>query len=96
LNCFFAESAEMLRLVTGWDVTADKLRATAKRIVAAKKQFNILAGWTPAEDTLPARMLRQPLPDDPQAALSPERLGTLVRAYNEARGWTAEGWVSES
>ena len=28
---------------------------TARRIVAAKKLFNIRAGWTPAEDTLPAR-----------------------------------------
>ncbi len=54
---FFAESAEMLRLVTGWDVTADELRQTAARIVTAKKRFNILAGWTPAEDTLPDRLL---------------------------------------
>jgi aldehyde:ferredoxin oxidoreductase len=90
---FFAEAAEMLRLVTGWDVTADELRETARRIVAAKKRFNILAGWTPAEDTLPDRLLRQPLPDDPQAQLSPERLSALVRAYNAARGWTADGWL---
>ena len=54
---FFAEAAEMLRLVTGWDVTAAELRQTAARIVTAKKRFNILAGWTPAEDTLPERLL---------------------------------------
>ena len=47
----------MLELVTGWDVTADELRETARRIVAAKRQFNLLAGWTPAEDTLPERFL---------------------------------------
>lgn len=92
---FFAESAEMLRLVTGWDVTADELRSTAARIVTAKKRFNIAAGWTPAEDTLPDRMLRQPLPDDARAKLSPERLQALVEAYNLARGWTPEGWISE-
>ncbi|HUQ71938.1 MAG TPA: aldehyde ferredoxin oxidoreductase family protein [Planctomycetaceae bacterium] len=90
---FFAESAEMLRLVTGWDVTPEELRDTARRIVTAKKRFNILAGWTPAEDTLPARMLRTPLPDDVQAQLSPERLSALVQAYNQARGWTADGWL---
>ena len=44
---FFAEAAEMLNLVTGWDVTADELRATARRIVTAKKHFNILCGWQP-------------------------------------------------
>jgi aldehyde:ferredoxin oxidoreductase len=90
---FFAESAEMLRLVTGWDVSAGELRETAARIVTAKKRFNIQAGWTPAEDTLPDRMLRQALPEDARAQLSPERLAVMVEAYNRARGWTAEGWL---
>ena len=93
---FYAEAAKMLRLVTGWDVTADELRATAARIVTVKKQFNILAGWTPAEDTLPYRILHQPLPEDARAQLSPERLATLVEAYNTARGWTREGWLSNT
>ena len=90
---FHAEAAQMLRLVTGWDVTADELRQTAKRIVTAKKRFNIEAGWTPAEDTLPPRLLREGLPEDVRAELSPERLRKLVTAYNLARGWTEEGWV---
>ncbi len=55
---FYAEAAQMLRLVTGWNVTADELRMTARRIVAAKKLFNIRAGWVPGEDTLPARLLQ--------------------------------------
>jgi aldehyde:ferredoxin oxidoreductase len=90
---FYAEAAEMLRLVTGWDVTPEELRATAARIVSAKKRFNIEAGWTPAEDTLPARLLTDALPEDARAQLSPERLASLVAAYNCARGWTAAGWL---
>jgi aldehyde:ferredoxin oxidoreductase len=82
---FYAESADMLRTVTGWDATADELRATARRIVAAKHQFNLLAGWTPAEDTLPERFLNTPLPDDPAAALSRERLNELVAEYHRQR-----------
>ena len=89
----FVEAAEILHLVTGWDVTASELRATAQRIVTSKKRFNILAGWTPAEDTLPARMLQQALPDDPRSQLSSDRLQSLVKAYNLARGWSAEGWL---
>jgi aldehyde:ferredoxin oxidoreductase len=89
---FFAEAAEMLHLVTGWDTTADELRATARRIVTAKKHFNVLSGWRPEEDTLPARFLNQPLSDDPTARLTGERLGKLVRAYNAARGWTSDGY----
>ena len=33
---FYAEAADMLRAVTGWDVTADELRDTARRIVATQ------------------------------------------------------------
>jgi aldehyde:ferredoxin oxidoreductase len=91
---FFADAAEMLHLVTGWDVTPEELHATAACIVTAKKRFNILAGWTPAEDTLPERILNQPLPEDHQAQLSTKRLRALVQAYNQARGWTPDGWLS--
>ena len=84
---FHAETAEMLHRVTGWDVTADELRDTARRIVAAKRQFNLLAGWTPEEDTLPERFLSTPLPNDPEASLSRERLDALVVEYHRQRGW---------
>ena len=43
---FYAESADMLHRVTGWDATADELRETARRIVGIKRQFNLMAGWT--------------------------------------------------
>ena len=92
---FFEESAEILSLVTGWEVTANELRQTAQRIVTAKKRFNILAGWTPAEDTLPARMLQKALPEDSRSHLSADRLASLIKAYNLARGWTKEGWLTE-
>jgi len=92
---FYEESAAILRLVTGWDVSASELQQTAKNIVTAKKRFNILAGWTPAEDTLPERILSTPLPEDPRSELSSERLQALIKAYNLARGWTAEGWIEK-
>jgi aldehyde:ferredoxin oxidoreductase len=84
---FHAEAADMLRSVTGWDVSSGELRETARRIVSAKRQFNLLAGWTPAEDTLPERFLNTPLPNDPQASLSRERLDALVAEYHRQRGW---------
>lgn len=89
-----ASMAEMLKLVTGWDVTATELRATANRIVTAKKLFNIRQGWTPAEDTLPSRFFDEPLADGPGAGigLSRDQLQSLIRAYNLARGWSDDGW----
>jgi len=89
-----AAMAEMLGLVTGWEVTADELRRTAARIVNAKKHFNVLQGWTPAEDTLPARFFAEALPDGASAGanLSRTHLQTLITTYNLARGWSAEGY----
>ena len=93
LDDFFSDAAEMLHLVTGWDVDSMEIRDCAKRIINAKKQFNIRAGWTPAEDTLPERILTQPLLDDQRAQLSQQRLQELVEAYNQARGWTSDGYL---
>jgi aldehyde:ferredoxin oxidoreductase len=90
---FYSEAAEMLRLVTGWDVTAQELRTTAGRIVTARKRFNIRAGWTAEEDTLPPRLLDRALADDPQALLSREALRAAIAAYNTARGWTQAGVI---
>jgi aldehyde:ferredoxin oxidoreductase len=83
----YEESAVMLHAITGWDVTADELRETARRIVGAKRQVNLLAGWTPDEDTLPDRFLEEALPNDPAAVLTRERLQALVAEYHRQRGW---------
>lgn len=87
---FYAESAEMLAAITGWDVTADELRDTARRIVAARHEFNVRAGWTPDEDTLPDRFFDEVLPDDPDAVLTRERLRDLVDEYRRQRGLPME------
>ena len=84
---FYAEAATMLHLVTGWDVTASELRDTARRVVGAKRQFNLLAGWTRDEDTLPERFLTDPLSNDPAATLTREQLSGLVAEYHRQRGW---------
>jgi aldehyde:ferredoxin oxidoreductase len=90
---FFAESAQMLNLTTGWDTTADELRRTAALIVEEKKRFNIAAGWTPEEDTLPERFLTTAPSDEPESRLTAERLQALIAAYNVARGWSPDGWI---
>jgi aldehyde:ferredoxin oxidoreductase len=87
----YAESAALLRPVTGWDVTADELRLAARRIVTAKKLYNLREGWTPAEDTLPKRFLSEGLAEG--GALPRERLQAMIQAYYAARGWDREGQV---
>ena len=77
----------LLRSVTGWDVAAEELRTLARRVVTAKKLYNVREGWTPAEDTLPARLLDAPLtlPSGREAVLSRERLDEMIAAYHETR-----------
>jgi aldehyde:ferredoxin oxidoreductase len=84
---FYTEAADMLRLVTGWDVSAGELRETAVRIVRTKREFNLLAGWTLGEDMLPDRFLKGSLAGDPAARLSREQLSLLVNEYHRQRGW---------
>lgn len=87
--------AELLKPVTGWDVSSDELLETAGRIVTLKKAYNIDQGWTPAEDTLPLRFFDEPLPEGGSAGarLDPRRLADQITAYNLLRGWTADGYV---
>ncbi len=87
------EWAELLEKVTGWDVDAEELRATARRIVLAKRMFNLREGWKPADDWLPDRFLSEPLElsSGRSAALSPERLRSMIDAYYEERGLDAAG-----
>jgi aldehyde:ferredoxin oxidoreductase len=91
----FAESAELLARVTGWNVSAEELRTVAQRIVAAKKLFNIREGWSPAEDTLPSRFFSENLPASGagSASLPRERLQEMIQAYYAARGWDRDGQV---
>lgn len=91
----YAEAAALLRHVTGWDVTADELRTTARRIVVAKRLYNQREGWTRAEDTLPRRFLgeRLGLGSDRSAVLTRERLDGMIAAYYAARGYDADGRV---
>jgi aldehyde:ferredoxin oxidoreductase len=90
----FAEGADLLARVTGWDVTAEELRTTAQRIVTAKKLYNLREGWTAAEDTLPPRFLSEGLPAGAAEAVLPrERLQAMIQAYYAARGWDATGLV---
>ena len=97
----FGETASLLTAVTGWNVTPDELHETARRIVVLRKWFNEREGWTPAEDTLPARFLRDSLRDRSgagatDASLSPERLRGLIEAYNRERGWMPDGHLPDA
>ena len=72
----FDEWAALLSAVTGWAVDGAELHRTARRIVLAKRAFNIREGWQPADDWLPERLLAEPvqLGSGRVATLTPDRL----------------------
>ena len=82
---FAREGSELLRLVTGDEVDLDE---AGKDICNLRKVFNIRAGWSRADDALPARLL--------QGELSEQKLADMIRGYYRTRGWTDEGLVPES
>lgn len=92
---FYSESAEMLRLVTGWEFDSQELKKIAARIVSAKKLYNIHSGWTENEDTLPARFFEQTAGEFNQS-LNRERFGNAVKRYYELRGWENDGRIRDS
>ena len=92
---FWDESADSLNLITGWDVQPDELKRAGERINNLKKLFNIREGWTRADDTLPERVLTEPLPDGAAAGvgLSDGDLQMMVTSYYQARGWNPDGTI---
>src|SRR4051794_26372954 len=89
----YAEWARLLSAVSGWDVDAAELEATAKRITLAKRAFNAREGWTRADDGLPERFLTESLEvaSGRAAALTSERLDAMIEQYYEARGLDPSG-----
>ncbi|TDX34819.1 aldehyde ferredoxin oxidoreductase-like protein, partial [Halanaerobium congolense] len=84
---------EIVNAGTQFDYTSDSLLETGERIYNLERQFNMEAGITPAEDTLPPRF-DEPLPDGPQKGMKAE-YKKILPEYYEVRGWQEDGWISE-
>jgi aldehyde:ferredoxin oxidoreductase len=80
--------ARLLNAVTGWDVDGDELQRTARRIVMAKRLFNVREGWTREEDWLPDRFVSESLELESgrTATLTPDRLRSMIDSYYRGRG----------
>jgi aldehyde:ferredoxin oxidoreductase len=94
---FYAEAAEIVGHVTGWDYSGAELRKAGERIHTLKKLFNIRERWQPEDDWLPRRLLDETLPDGVAAGtgLSRAELQEMVRGYYQAREWDEHGFVPE-
>jgi aldehyde:ferredoxin oxidoreductase len=70
--------------------TTEKLVETGERIWNLERKYNMDAGLTGADDTLPARLLKDAAKTGPAKGKVNE-LGKMLPHYYEIRGWSPDG-----
>ena len=80
--------SQLMKLTTGIDYTPQGVLTAAERVYNLERMFLLKAGST--EDTLPPRMLNEPLPDGP-AKGHVNRLGEMLPEFYKVRGWDENG-----
>lgn len=78
--------AKMLSAATGEEISADDLMVKGDRIWNIERLFNLAAGISPDQDTLPRRLLEDPIADGPSKG-EVARLDVTLPEYYKVRGW---------
>ncbi|MEW6351018.1 MAG: aldehyde ferredoxin oxidoreductase family protein [Thermodesulfobacteriota bacterium] len=99
--CNFADSGmthdllgRLFAAATGHEQFEDAsyLRLVGERIVCLERCFNVREGFSRKDDTLPKRMLTEPLPDaGPATGEVVRKLDTLLDEYYDAMGYDRNG-----
>jgi aldehyde:ferredoxin oxidoreductase len=82
--------ASILSAVTGIPYTDDELLRAGERIWNLEKLFNIRAGLTKKDDTLPPRILKEPIVSGASKGEVCD-LDRMLPEYYQVRGWDEEG-----
>jgi aldehyde:ferredoxin oxidoreductase len=82
--------APQLEAACDGDWSLENLGVVGERIWNLERQFNLAAGFTAADDTLPKRLLSEPAKTGPAKGKVNE-LHKMLPGYYQARGWTPDG-----
>jgi len=85
-----SDYGSILRAVTGFSYSDDELMKAGERIWNLERLFNLKAGFTKEDDTLPKRILEEPIPAGPSKGEVSE-LHRMLPEYYKLRGWDEEG-----
>ncbi|MBL7221261.1 MAG: aldehyde ferredoxin oxidoreductase family protein [Phycisphaerae bacterium] len=87
------ELARVLNHVTGWDMGLDDLETIGERIYNLERMINVRRGVSRKDDTLPYRVMNEPIPDGPARGrcCPQETLDAMLDEYYKLRGWNADG-----
>ncbi len=80
----------VLSAATGVDYTMDDFVHIGERIWNIERLWNLRAGLTAADDTLPKRLMEEAHKDGPSAGVTVD-LDAMLPDYYAARGWSADG-----
>ena len=78
---------DMIGNCVGWDFSVNDFRKAGERVYNLARAFNVREGLTRADDTLPGRLLEEPLPEGAAEGHKVEKLDQMLDAYYEFRGW---------
>jgi len=84
------EYAAMLSAVTGMPIDEKEVMRIGERIWNVQKLFNLKVGYTKHDDTLPRRLLTEPLKEGAPTGRVWQR-EPLLDEYYATRGWDTEG-----
>ncbi len=86
-------TASLMAAVTGLTFAPDDILKVGERINNLAHAFNVREGLTRADDTLPERLLTEPLKGGAAKGhfISREELEKMLDEYYEARGWDKSG-----
>ena len=90
-SMWMQEFANLLNPITGWNYTAESLDAMGARIWELEKKFNLREGFGKKDDTLPTRILEDPIPAGPSAGNTAKEGMDLLETYYKTRGWDSNG-----
>jgi aldehyde:ferredoxin oxidoreductase len=88
------DMTKLYTLVTGIEMTPEEMKRSGERINNVARLFNIREGLGRKDDTLPYKVMHQPIQDEGPskgAYVTQEELDLLLDDYYMARGWTREG-----
>jgi len=99
--CAFAASrvpppllTKLISAATGMEIQPSDLEVAADRIATLERAYNAREGVRREHDTLPERLMKEPVPDGPNkgSVVSAEELELMKTELYEAMGWdTATG-----
>jgi aldehyde:ferredoxin oxidoreductase len=93
-----SDLADAVRLVTGRQLTDEEMFQVGERVTAVRRLFNCREGFTRADDTLPWRVMNEPVKEGPSKGhvVTDEELQHMLDDYYSVRGWDAEGRPTEA